>query len=441
MIADPPAGPHRDELDSLRAQVAALRAQNEALRRPDRHGRWNGRAVAATAVMVVAALLLPAAVVAYWGQRTLLDTEQFVSTVAPLSQDPSIRTAVGEVISDQLSARIDLEQRVQDLLPDSAGPLAGPIASGVRSFIDQQIQNFLASDAFSRLWVQVNTRAQQGLVAALEGEPSAAIGIRGSQVVLDTGVIAEQVKQQLVQRGLGVLANVPVPPQAQRQIVLLDAPQLAEIRAAYVVAQPVAQWLVYVVAALFVVAVLLSRRRARAVLTVGAIAIGAAVLLRIALLVGESSFQTHLVGTPFELSARVFYTTLVSYLMLAIRTMFVAGLVLGAVGWLAGESRTAFTVRQRLAAGLSGAGSRTAAGRFGAVGQWVAARRPLLRVLVVVAGALVVVAQERITGAALLWALAAVLVAFAALEFVGGSAAPAPQPDPPAPADASSPLP
>jgi hypothetical protein len=418
--ASPPRPP--DEIATLRAEVEALRAQNASLataRKP--RLRWNGRAVGSTVLLVVAALLLPFAVVAFWGQRTLVDTQQYVDTVAPLAQDPTIRTAVGDVISTQLHAQVDLQQRVSDLLPEQAKPLAGPIASGVQSFIDQQIQNFLASDAFSQLWVQVNTRAQQSLLAALQGEPSGAISIQGSQVVLDTGVIADQVKQRLVDRGLSVVANVPVPPQAQRQIVLLDSPQLAEVRSAYALAQPVAQWLIYVVAAMFVVAVLLARRRARAVLVVGIVLSAAAVLLRLGLLVGESTFQSQLVGTPFELSATVFYSTLTTYLTLAIRTVFVLGLVLCFAGWFSGGTRSAVASREWLSTGLSGAGARTAGGRFGPAGGWVAAHRALLRVLVVLVAAIVVVAQDRITGGLLVWTLAVVLLALALIEFVGGT--------------------
>lgn len=410
-----------EELDRLRSEVARLRDENAALSSRRHRSGWNGRAVASAALTVVAALLLPLAVVAFWGQRTLVDTQRYVDTVAPLAQDPNIRTAVGNVISEQLQAQVDLETRVRDLLPPQASPLAGPIASGVHTFIDRQIQDFLASDAFARLWVQVNTRAQQELLAALRGEPSGSISIQGSQVVLDTGVIADQVRQRLVDRGLTLLANVPVPPQAQRQIVLLDSPQLAELRSAYAVGQPVAQWLIYLVATMFVAAVLLARRRARAVLVVGTVLAAVAVLLRLGLLVGEGSFQSQLVGTPFELSARVFYATLTTYLMLAVRTLFVLGLVLCFAGWFAGRSTSAVTSRRWVATGLSSAGARTAGGRFGRFGQWVATHRTLLRVAVVVVAALVVVAQDSITGALLLWTLAAVLVALALVEFVGGS--------------------
>ena len=124
-------GPEPDAA-ALQAEVDRLQAENAALAAGRSRRRWNGRAVASVVLMVIASLLLPVGVLGFWGQRTLLDTEQYVSTVAPLSQDPSIRTAVGDVISAQLHERVDLQQRVYDLLPEQAKPLAGPIASGNR---------------------------------------------------------------------------------------------------------------------------------------------------------------------------------------------------------------------------------------------------------------------------------------------------------------------
>ncbi|HET8969518.1 MAG TPA: hypothetical protein VFN19_00545, partial [Candidatus Nanopelagicales bacterium] len=413
---DPTPDSNAAELAALREEVERLRSAGTGRRRPA------GRAVAATVVLVVASLLLPLGLVAYWGQRTLLDTERYVSTVAPLSQDPTIRTAVGEVLSTQLNARLDLQTRIGELLPPKAAPLAAPIAGGVESFLDQQIQNFLASDRFSELWAGLNQRAQQALVRVLTADPDGAITLQGSQVVLDTGVIAEQIRADLVARGLTIIANVPIPPQADREIVLLDAPALAELRTLYGLSAPVAEWLIFVVAALFVGAVLLYRRRARAVLIVGIVLAAEAVLLRLGLGAGASVFSSQLVGTPFESAGHAFYATLTVYLQLAIRTLFVLGLILVFAGWFSGGSPSSRRSRAWLSGVLNRAGTRTADTPLAAVGAWVAPRRNLLRGLVLLVAAVVVLAQDQLTGAVLLWTLFGVLVAVAVLEFLAGAA-------------------
>ena len=55
---------------------------------------------------------------------------------------------------------------------------------------------------------------------------------RGEQVVLDVSVVIDQVKQRLVDRGLTIVQNVPIP-DSDRQIVLLEAPQVKQLRTIY----------------------------------------------------------------------------------------------------------------------------------------------------------------------------------------------------------------
>ena len=65
--------------------------------------------------------------------------------------------------------------------------------------------------------------------------------------------VIDQVKQRLVARGLTIVENVPIP-DVDKQIVLLEAPQLAQARTIYAFANPLASWLILVVAALYLAA-------------------------------------------------------------------------------------------------------------------------------------------------------------------------------------------
>ncbi|HET6755699.1 MAG TPA: hypothetical protein VFH23_17310, partial [Jiangellaceae bacterium] len=51
-------------------------------------GGGRGRSVAAVVCVVLAGLLMTPAAVAYWGQRTLNDTQRYVDTVGPLVDSP-----------------------------------------------------------------------------------------------------------------------------------------------------------------------------------------------------------------------------------------------------------------------------------------------------------------------------------------------------------------
>jgi hypothetical protein len=421
----PPPEPVTGESDAhevarLQAEVATLQANLDAVPARTPRRKFSPRAISSVALFVIAGLLLPLALTAYWGQRTLLDTSQYISTVAPLSEDPTIQTAVGNVISKQLQANFDLQGQVAALLPEKAQPLAGPIASGVQSFIDAQIQNFLASKQFSAMWSNINVAAQQQLVSALEGDQGGSITIKGDQVVLDTGVLLTQIKARLVAQGLTIVGKIPIPSLVDRQIVLLTAPQLQQIQTVYQLGKPVARWAIWLVVIMFLGAVLLARRRARAVLVTGLIVIAGALVVRLGMGVGDTQLNSVLSGTAFATASDAFYNQLTSYLLAAVRTLFALGVVLAFAGWAFGSTSSAVAARAWTAQNLSSAGAKT--GVIGGVGRWVAPKRHWLRVLVVVAAVLIVMLQDRITAGLLLGVLVGVLVLLAIIEFLAGGA-------------------
>ena len=102
--------------------------------------------------------------------------------------------------------------------------------------------------------------------------------MQGDQVVLDVSEVIDQVKQRLVDRGLTIVENVPIP-DVDRQIVLLDAPQLEQARTIYAFGNPVASWLIVLVAALYLAAFVLSRRRPRTTIIIGAVLAANALLV------------------------------------------------------------------------------------------------------------------------------------------------------------------
>lgn len=380
-----------------------------------------GRGVAAWVILVVAALLLPIALTAFWAQRTLVDTERYIATVAPLAKDPTIQKAVGDKVSSALITQLDAGNRLQNVLPPQLAPLAPLVAGGVNNFVEQQVDQVLTSPKFAEVWENINRKLQAGLVAALSGDPSGAVTIEGDQVILDTGELIEIVKQRLVDRGLSWAANIPVPPIADRQVVLLTSPQLQTARTAYAIGQPVAQWLFWVVIVLFILAVLISTRRPRMIIAVGVSFVLATIVLKLGLAFGENELANTLAGTPFELAQKAFYTILTQFLVVGIRAMFVLGIVLVLVGWFLSGTRAAGAARGLVSSGTSGAGSRLS-GHLGPVGAFFARTRRAWQVLVVILAALVLVASDQVTGATILWTLVFAVLALVALEVLASAA-------------------
>src|SRR3954469_12400644 len=241
------------------------------------------RSIAAALCLIVAVVLTAPAAVAYWGQRTLNDGQRYIATVGPLVDSPEVQQAIATTVTDAIEKQVDVEAVLNHVFADVIKQrpllkqLVGPLSGAIDGLVEREVNAFVASQTFADLWIAVNTRAQQALVALLNGDQSGAVSVQDGQVVLDLSEVIDQVKSRLVAQGLTIVENVPVP-QTDKQIVLLNAPAVDQVRNIYAFTNPIARWLLVVVALLYLAAFLLSYRRSRMTVLIG-IGIGLNALL------------------------------------------------------------------------------------------------------------------------------------------------------------------
>ena len=178
-------------------------------------------------------------------------------------------------------------------------------------------------------------------------------------------------------------------PDKDRQIVLMDAPQLKQARTIYAFANPVAKWLILLVAALYLRRVPLSRRRPRMTVIIGVALAANSLLLALALPIGRQLFVNELAGTVFGPASSVFYDQLLSYLERGQQVLLVLGLMLVAVGWFTGAQRHGAAARATVAGGLETVGTPLADGPVANTGTWVEANSRWLRVAIGALGVVV----------------------------------------------------
>jgi hypothetical protein len=398
-----------------------------------------GRAFAAGLCLVLAAILTVPAAFAYWGQRTINDGQRYVDTVGPLVDSPEVQAAVATKVTDAIQRQVDVEAILNEVFADvitdrpRLEALVGPLAGAINGLIDSQVRAFIASDAFADFWVAANTRAQSALVRVLEGEGSGALTVQGSQVVLDVSEVIEQVKQRLIDRGLTIVERLPVP-EVDRQIVLLDAPQLEQARTIYAFGNPVARWLIVLVAVLYLAAVILSRDRPRITIIIGAVLAANALLVALMLSIGQQLFVNQLSGTVFGPASRVFYEQLLSYLERGQQVLLWLGLVLVVAGWFAGRNALGTAARSAVSGGLEAVGSQLTDSSAAGAGRWIAANAGWLRYAAGALGAVVLLWGNDISESRLFWSLVLVVVLLMAIQvFVGvgrGSRRTGPEPVP-----------
>src|SRR4051794_4443298 len=97
--------------------------------------RW--RRIVGTILLIVGCVLVPLSLSAVWVRNTLLDTDNYVSTISPLASDPAVEQAVANRVTDALFTNSDAEQRISNALPKRAAFLAGPLADGVRTAVQR----------------------------------------------------------------------------------------------------------------------------------------------------------------------------------------------------------------------------------------------------------------------------------------------------------------
>lgn len=403
--------------------MAAEPAELSVAERPSR-----GRSIAAAICIVIAALLTVPAGLAFWGQRTINDSQRYIQTVGPLVNSPEVQAAIATTVTDAIQSQVDVEallnQVFSGVITDRPRlqALVGPISGAVNGLIESQVRTFVASDAFAEFWVTANTRAQAALVRLLQGDESGAISLQGDQVVLDMSEVIAQVKQRLVARGLTIVEKVPIPDK-DRQIVLMEAPQLRQARTIYAFANPVARWLIVVVAALYLGALLLSRRRPRMTMIIGAVLAANALLLALALSIGRQLFVNQLAGTVFGPASTVFYNVLLAFLERGQQVLLWLGLILVVVGWFAGRSGPATAVRATVTDGLESVGATLADTPVAGTGQWVAANARWLRVVIGILGAVVLLWGGDVSLSRLFWSVAFVGVLLAVEQVLVGAGA------------------
>jgi hypothetical protein len=390
----------------------------------------------------LAALLTTPAAVAFWGQRTLNDADRYIETVGPLVDSPEVQDAIAITVTKAIEEQVDIEAILNDafagVITDASRleRLVGPLSAAINGLIDREVRAFIASDEFADIWTRVNIRAQQTLQRALTGEGSGAVSLEGDQLVLDVDEVINQVRDRLVARGLTIVENAPIP-ETDRQIVLMDASQLSQLRTIYAFANPVSQWLLPFVAVLYLGAFVLARRRPRMTVAIGAVLAGNALLVAIVLSVGRQLFVNELAGTVFGPASSVFYDTLLAFLERGQKVLLALGLILVVAGWFAGSNKYGSAVRGTVSGGLEATGERLAdaqsGGRLVGAGRWVAANARWLRPLMGLLGVVVLLWGNDVSTSRLGWSLALVLVLLAILQVLAGAGRGEQQPAPSTP--------
>ncbi|NYD70872.1 hypothetical protein [Herbiconiux flava] len=404
--------------------------------------RWRagrGRSGASAALIVVGLLVAPLALVANWGQTQLVDTEAFVQTFAPLARDEAVQAFVVSEVMTVVTDEVDFEQTTGEVF-DAVGQLGlapaansalqalkTPAALGLQSLATSVVTDVVRSPAFADVWEQALRVSHRQLVAALRGDPAAALAISSSgELSVQLAPIVQAVKAALIDQGLSIAEAIPA---VDVSIVVARSDSFGQLVLAYGLAVGLGLWLPWICLALLTAGVLLARRRPVAVLRTG-VALGLVMLvcgiaLRIASLVVVAAIAPRYV--PID-AAGVLYDTVTVRVSETVVAFAVLGFTVALIAWVLGPVRPAPAVRAAFASGAArlrsyGDGRAITTGAFG---RWLGRNRVAVEVLIGVVAAAVILAVRPIgTGRIVLTAVVA-LVLLVVVELLQRPPAPAP---------------
>jgi hypothetical protein len=450
----------RAELERLRAEVLRLRAEamTEGPESPPRRrrsaGHW-GRTIIGALLILVSCVLAPLSVVSVWARSEVTDTDRYVDTVAPLAQDPAIQQAITTNLTNVVFQYIDVDGITtqtmtalseRDIVPPALATqlqaLAVPIASGIRSFTQDQIGKVVQSDAFAQAWEQANRTAHQQLVAALTGE-SSTISVQDNAVRVDLAAFLGVVKQRLVDSGFELAAKIP---QVNATFTVFESADIGKVQRGFDLLDTLGYWLPFILVALAGLGIYLVPNHRLAFVWTG---VGVTLAMLATAIALQYARSRYLAGVPASLlppdAAAVLFDSVVRYLREAVRALALIGILAALGAFLTGPSVTAVTVRRwivnAIAAAKRGVGDLGL--RLDGITRWVAPRATLLRGVAVAAVLAVLLLERYRTPSLVLWLTVGLLAALAVIEFLavdpgerrrrGVSSAPVPVPVPATP--------
>ncbi|WP_448005743.1 hypothetical protein [Agromyces bauzanensis] len=436
----------------LQERIAELEAENAALRaraqgaeeevfesqavaaapvtaRPARR-RW-GRTAAAVVLVVIGLLLAPVAVISAWARLELVDTDRFVATFGPLAEDPGVQAYIGDQVTAAIEEQVDIPGLTADVfdglrqldLPPRAeqalGLLEAPATQGLQSLVSGVVDRVVESDAFADVWATALRVTHRQFVAAMQGDPDAALAIGGEGTIsVQLGPIIEAVKDRLEEQGVGFASAIPV---IERSIVVAQNDAFVLVQTVYTLAVAVGTWLPWLVLALLVAGVLVAKRRAAALAwTAGGFALSMLILAS-GVGIGRAFFLGAVSPSIMPADAAgALYDGLVQLMLSTILALFVLALFVAVIAWLSGPWRPARATRRLAHAGFSSV--RRAAARQGittggfgiALDRW----RVAAYVVIAVVASVVILLNRPVTVSFVVWTVVVALLAVAVVELL-----------------------
>jgi hypothetical protein len=413
--------------------VAPVEVPEIAVKKP-RARRTRG--IISWVLIVLASLLIPVSVVSAWAIRTVTDTDQYVTTMAPLARDQSIINHLADKTTDALFSSHVVQKRVTAALPAKAKPLVIPVTNQVKSYAHGLALKFFESPEFGKLWDGLNRHTHEAVVAIMEGKTGPIVErfSRNGAIVVNVVPALNTIITQLDQRGVTLFNPVrAITSQGERGlgITIVTKQQVDKYSALFntIVKLGWAVPITAVVIGILSIAVAVQRRKALLRVSLGVSLV--TLIFLAALATGRNFFLNEASGHSFGRDvAGAVWDTLLRFLKADFRWMLLVSLIVAFLAWVFGPARWAVGIRTHVvratrwlgtqSKSLSAGAGRAAAGSDGArrVGGFIVEHLNFLRIVGVAVAAIVLLFGGNLTSWSLLIILIVLLVYLGLLQLL-----------------------
>ncbi|MFD2120348.1 hypothetical protein ACFSNO_13115 [Streptomyces cirratus] len=172
-------------------------------------------------MITLTCILVPLSLLTVWVHDIVLDTDRYVSTVAPLASDPDVQAAAVHRITEAADVRVDGAEVTSDLakwlesqgLPPRVGnavkALGPQLDSAADAAVSKVATRFVEGDRFEKIWTTANRAAHNAVGHALTGEGRGALEVQSGTVTLNIGEAVDKVKEDLVKAGISPPRRFP----------------------------------------------------------------------------------------------------------------------------------------------------------------------------------------------------------------------------------------
>lgn len=367
--------------------------------------KW--RTYLAFAFAVLFAISLVAANHAAWLVTTVLDTESFVDSLAPIPQDPDVARALGQSIADTITESSEVGERIADALPDGLAFLAVPVTQGLSDAIAGIATDIVQSEAFGTVWRAALTLTHKTALLFVEGADVGVISSEDGVVTLDLTDVVTPIFEQLDTLGFDVLDGTT----PDLTIELMEVEGEGTIQTIVRLINSI-RWFVLALTVILVIAVFATATdKRRATLWVGTATAGA-MLVSIIDIRYLKSAVTSGIEDPVNLAGvNATLDIVFSRFVLQSWIVFGLGLVIALGGWLTGNSERAVSLRST----FTGEGGDSDSPRFA---TFVSGHKRLLEWGAAGVFGLVLLMAPTTSPGLVVFAVAAMLVFISGIEFI-----------------------